>query len=91
MKNPSIKRSAVWRGLLVCLLTASVLPTFAQTVTISPYTYNYWAGINTSKVLGLGTNAAVVTGTPTTITFGLSGASGVTPTFLRPPPPPALA
>lgn len=81
MKKTSLKRSVVWRSLFACILTACALPAFAQTVTISPYTYNYWAGINTSKVLGLGTNAAAVTGTPTTITFSLSGASGVTPLF----------
>ena len=84
MIHPKLNISLIWRACLAAIVSIcgiAAQPVSAQTVTIAPYTFNYWAGINTSKVLGLGTNAVAVTGTPTTITFGLSGASGVTPTF----------
>ncbi len=64
--------------LLACGLSTQLA--FAQTAVITPYTLSYWAGVNTSNVLGVGSNLVVTTGSPT-VTLAVSGPSGVTPTL----------
>jgi hypothetical protein len=50
-------------------------PLQAQTVVIAPETLNYWAGINTSAALGVGSNSVTMTGAngTATINFAVSG------------------
>jgi hypothetical protein len=84
MNHPKTNQSLVWRACLAAILSMCALATqraAAQSVVVTPYTLNYWAGVNTSKVLGSGSNAVTISGSPGTVTFSLSGASGVTPTF----------
>jgi len=83
MKNSNSNYYVAWKGMLGAVLLACGLATqlvVAQTAVITPYTLNYWAGVNTSNVLGAGSNIVVTTGSPT-ITLSVSGPSGVTPTL----------
>jgi len=62
------------------LLTSSLQ---AQTVTIAPQTVNYWAGINTTNVLGVGSNSVTMTGANgTAVNFAVAGQpAGLTTSF----------
>ena len=87
----SLAHSAIFRPLIQPSLGLAVvvwlalallaLPAGAQTVTISPQTQTYWAGMNTSNVLGVGSNSVVITGANgTTVNLAVNGQpGGVTP------------
>jgi len=71
--QPVWTRLAARLGLV--LLVGGVLASSAwaqQTVVIKPITMNYWAGVNTSTVLGPGSNSVTMTGADGIATVALS-------------------
>lgn len=65
-------------ALIACGL--SVVTTRAATAVINPITQNYWTGINTSNVLGVGSNTVTFTAADaSTFTLSVTGPSGSNP------------
>ena len=64
-----------WRPLALAAMSLGLVPAaLAQTVVIAPQTQNYWAGVNTSASLGVGSNqVTVASANGTTINFGITG------------------
>ena len=77
-KNQTAMRGAkfsCWRPLALAAMSLGLVPAaLAQTVVIAPQTQNYWAGVNTSASLGVGSNqVTVASANGTTINFGITG------------------
>jgi hypothetical protein len=73
--GPKISRLDLVRLTLIAMvsLVGSFLasPVQAQTVAINPQTINYWAGVNTTNLLGVGSNSVAITGADTS-TYNLA-------------------
>ena len=72
MRDINVSR---WWPVVLAVGSLAVVPAaLAQTVVISPQTQNYWAGVNTSTSLGVGSNqVTVASANGSTINFAVTG------------------
>ena len=70
--NPIQSHRLVLACLLLLTMMIASFSVRAASVVINPQTLNYWAGVNTSNVLGVGSNSVVMAGADGVSTINLT-------------------